>query len=293
MAPPDLAGSHPTIPIAPVFAAPVPATPVPDAPAPLVPAPYPPISEVSGHSRWIRRATLTGLAVAVLGAASWSWFHVAGPANGSTRPKANIIASSATQAATSPSRTTPPSPAATRPGKRTSASPLPRARRTPTHAARSASDTPTGFRRLTSTAGLSVAIPRGWVVKPVKGTAESVAYDPAHPAAYVQFGGYRTAHASQLDRVHGYEQKMRATYTRLNLNPVDYGRADDAVDWQYIYRSDYQNGQARKQNGERHAWGLYWREGTSEYVLYANAPLDSWTHTRAIFQTMMRAATPQ
>jgi hypothetical protein len=155
----------------------------------------------------------------------------------------------------------------------------------PTSAPPARSTVPAGFRLVSSTAGLRLAIPIGWKVRPVSNApAEQRAADPAHPFAFVQFGGYTTVHATQLGRVRGYEQgKQRTDYVQLKLAPVTYGQADEAVDWEYTFRS----------SSVLHAYGRYWRVGKREYVLYALAPQANWEQTEAVLQTALKSATPQ
>ena len=144
---------------------------------------------------------------------------------------------------------------------------------------------PAGFHLIRSTAGLRLAIPNGWTARPVRNAAaEQRADDPDHPLAFLQFGGYTTVHASQLSRVSGYEQgKQRTDYVRLKLNPVIYGEADDAVEWEYTFRS----------NVELHAYGRYWRVGGREYVLYALAPQADWAATWEVLRNALNTATPR
>jgi hypothetical protein len=144
---------------------------------------------------------------------------------------------------------------------------------------------PPGFHQIRSTAGLKLSIPDGWTARPVaNAAAEQRADDPAHPGAFLQFGGYTTAHASQLARVQGYEQaRQRTDYVRLKLNPVIYGDADDAVEWEYTFRGDTQ----------LHAYGRYWREGKREYVLYALAPEADWDATWDVLRNALNGASPK
>jgi hypothetical protein len=100
----------------------------------------------------------------------------------------------------------------------------------------------------------------------------------------VQFGGYRPAERTQLDRVRGYANTPRTGYHAIRLAPVSFGSSPDAVDWEYTYVSGI---------GTRHAHGRYWRQGAAEYVVYANAPAGQWTGLAGVFQVLLSTAQPR
>ena len=131
--------------------------------------------------------------------------------------------------------------------------------------------------------GLRVAVPQGWPLRPVPGTAELRAVDPQHPARFVQVGGYRPGHASQLARVRGYASTESAGYRQIHLDRVDYGASPDAVDWEYTYPAG---------GTDQHAEGRYWRLGGAEYVVYASAPAADWSDVQPVFAVLVATARP-
>jgi hypothetical protein len=145
---------------------------------------------------------------------------------------------------------------------------------------------PASYRRVHAPAGLTVAIPAGWTVKAAPNLeGERRASDTTTRHRWLQYGGYATANPSQLGRVLRYEKvsKHHNGYLRLELAQVRYGRAPDAVDWEYTYID----------GGERHAYGRYWRVGGREYVVYGIAPRAAWPDTRAVLLEVLKTASPQ
>ena len=150
--------------------------------------------------------------------------------------------------------------------------------------ATTAGDTaPAGYRWVAAAQGLRVAVPQRWPLHPVPGTAELRAVDPQHPARFVQVGGYRPGHTSQLARVRGYASTESAGYRQIHLEQVGYGASPDAVDWEYIYLAG---------GADRHAEGRYWRLGGAEYVVYASAPAADWSGMRRVFAVLVATARP-
>jgi serine/threonine protein kinase len=146
--------------------------------------------------------------------------------------------------------------------------------------------TTTRYRRVLGPRGLALDVPASWTVKQVPGTQESIAVDPGDPRRYLQFGAYSTVNPSfpsQLARVQSYALTQRPGYTMLRLQPVGYGTAADAVDWEYTYTP---GGVAT------HALGTYWRLGDAQFVVYASAPQDRWQETLASFHAARESATP-
>jgi hypothetical protein len=144
-----------------------------------------------------------------------------------------------------------------------------------------AGSVPAGWHLATATAGLMVASPNQWTVRPVADTQELRASDPAGSGIWLQFGGYGRAHASQLARVRSYEKAGgRTGYRRLALSATSFPGSPDAVRWEYVYRS----------GGLRHAAGLYWRNGNREYVIYANGPAERWAQTARVFDQAVATA---
>ncbi len=142
---------------------------------------------------------------------------------------------------------------------------------------------PAGSRWVAAAQGLRVAVPQGWPLRPVPGTAELRAVDPQRPARFVQVGGYRPGHASQLARVRGYASTESAGYRQIHLDRVDYGASPDAVDWEYTYLAG---------GTDQRAEGRYWRLGGAEYVVYASAPAADWSDVQPVFAVLVATARP-
>lgn len=155
---------------------------------------------------------------------------------------------------------------------------------TPMSAATGAPRVPPGYRSVVSSEGLSAAVPAHWTLKPVSGTNEWRAADPRHPARFLQFGGYRPGHASQLGRVRGYAAAQGAGYRAIRLKPVSHGTASEAVDWEYTYQAG---------GAAQHARGLYWRRGTAEYVVYVSAPEADWDSVQPAFAVLVGSTEPE
>jgi serine/threonine protein kinase len=176
------------------------------------------------------------------------------------------------------SRAPTPSPSAPTP-----AAPKP----TGTPGGRAGGVVPTNFHIVHAAQGLVAAVPAGWTIGAVSGTSELRAADPRKPGAFLQFGGYRPGHTTQLGRVRGYAANVRSqsrNYRQLRIAGLTFGHSPDAVDWEYIYDTA---------GGPRHAYGRYWRIGTAEYVAYANAPADQWGAMLRTFRVLLASARPQ
>jgi hypothetical protein len=143
---------------------------------------------------------------------------------------------------------------------------------------------PEGFRTVSGPAGIQVAIPLGWPVKPGAVPSNRQA-DALSGGGLVRFGGSPATGMSLYDTVAGNETanpNIIDGYQRLRLEPV-YGFGVEAVDWEFNYFKD----------GElRHGQGRYWRLGGVDYVVYASAPETSWPPMISVIDTMIATAQP-
>jgi hypothetical protein len=178
------------------------------------------------------------------------------------------------------------SPPVTRASTPTSSTSAPATSSAPGTPSPTAATIPAGYVKAGAPNGLTVAVPQGWRVDELRrnGLQENQAIDPAGAQGFVQFGGYTTLRStSQLARVRGYEASRGVRAGRIRLETVPYGRADDAVRWEFTYT---RNGQ------QRHAAGLYWRYRGTEYVVYAESPAAGWNDARQHLQVMIDTAAP-
>jgi hypothetical protein len=163
----------------------------------------------------------------------------------------------------------PQTPEYTPPGRTTSQSPTPQ---------------PAEFRRANGPAGLSVDLPAAFQVTSSPAAANLQAADPADPDAFVRFGGSAAPKSTLLAEIEAGERtnpNIRAGYRRIQLTTVPF-QATTAVDWEFTFD---------KGGVSRHAYGRYWRSGTTGYVLYASAPAGRWNSIEPVFGHLLSSAT--
>jgi hypothetical protein len=143
---------------------------------------------------------------------------------------------------------------------------------------------PPGYRTVDAPGGLTVAVPARWSVAP--SSEINMQADDPDADCLVRFGG-SPADADPLDQVvAGFETtnpRIRAGYERVRLDPVSYGTADEAVDWEFTFRAD---------DGPRHAYGRYWRLYDTDYVVYASCATGAWPRIGEVIDTLIATASP-
>lgn len=178
------------------------------------------------------------------------------------------------------------SPASARPTSvRTSARPAPGV---PLSTAAVPPTVPSGFRQVEGPGPLTVAIPESWVVGPAKVPSNLQGTDPADSDRFVRYGGNPSPSESLLDvNLDNARSSAKSfmNYRLIRLEPVAYGTAVEAVDWEYVFNRD--DGQ------ERHVLRREWRINGTDFVVYASAPGSDWTSVRRIFDIMLQTASPR
>jgi len=143
---------------------------------------------------------------------------------------------------------------------------------------------PQDFHRVRGPGGITVAIPRGWPVKPGAIPSNRQA-DAPYGGGLVRYGGSPSTTMTLYDTVAENETanpNVIDGYQRLRLESV-YGYGSEAVDWEFTFIKD----------GElRHGLGRYWRLNGTDYVVYASSPESSWQPMIPIIETMIATAQP-
>jgi len=147
-----------------------------------------------------------------------------------------------------------------------------------------AEDPLAGYRTVTGPAGVSVAIPTDWPVKP--GAVPSN-YQADSPAAdrLIRFGGSESTGMSLLDTVATNETdnpNIADGYQRIQLAPVT-TLPVEAVDWEFTFV---------KEGVTKHSYGRYWRRDGIDYVVYASTTEDLWYSMTEIVDVMVHTAGP-
>jgi hypothetical protein len=145
---------------------------------------------------------------------------------------------------------------------------------------------PDGYQTVSAPAGLTVNIPGTWPVK-AGAVASNLQADDPDADCLLRFGGDTAADAPLLDVVAGFEKhtpSIRTDFRRLQLTSISYGRADEAVDWEFTFSAT---------TGPRHAYGRYWRTGGTDYVAYGSCSDGDWTQLGAVLTTLFDTADPQ
>jgi hypothetical protein len=144
---------------------------------------------------------------------------------------------------------------------------------------------PDGYRTVSAPAGLTLSIPAGWPVKP-GAVASNVQADDPGTDCLIRFGGETADPRALSDVVAGLEKttpSIRRDYRRVQLSPVSYGAAGEAVQWEFTFRSG---------TGPRHAFGLYWRIYDTDYVVYGSCSTGAWPRLGEVLTTMADTAAP-
>jgi hypothetical protein len=140
------------------------------------------------------------------------------------------------------------------------------------------------FHRVRGPGGITVAIPRGWPVKPGAIPSNRQADAPSG-GGLVRYGGSPSTTMALYDTVAENETanpNVIDGYQRLRLESV-YGYGSEAVDWEFMFNKD----------GElRHGLGRYWRLNGTDYVVYASSPESSWQPMIPIIERMIATAQP-
>jgi hypothetical protein len=148
------------------------------------------------------------------------------------------------------------------------------------------STVPAGYQVATAPGGLSVAIPATWPTGAAAAASNVQANDP-DADCFLRFGGDVADTRPLAAVVAGFEKNtptIRRDYRRLQLAPVSYGFADEAVDWEFTFTAAA---------GPRHAYGRYWRLGGTDYVAYGSCSAGAWSQLGEPLSTMFATADPQ
>lgn len=142
----------------------------------------------------------------------------------------------------------------------------------------------TGYRTVTGPAGVYVAIPADWTVKP---GAVASNYQADSPSAdrLIRFGGSASTGTSLLDTVASNETgnpNITNGYQRIQLAPVT-TLPIEAVDWEFTFVKD---------GVTKHSYGRYWRRDGVDYVVYASTAADLWHAMTEIVDVMIHTAGP-
>jgi hypothetical protein len=145
---------------------------------------------------------------------------------------------------------------------------------------------PAGYQVVTGPAGVEVPVPESWPVKPGAVPSNLQADDPAVPGRFLRFGGDPVDGSDPVATVRGYEAdtpSIRAGYHRIRLEPVAYGPSGLAVDWEFTFVKDGQT---------RHAYGRYWYDAGTLYVVYLSAYDSDWAASTDVLQVVMTYSGP-
>jgi len=222
----------------------------------------------SSRARWYRALTIAAFAGAVVAAVAVAAVLLRRedrPPPPAAAPPATTVAP-ATQPPTSAPTTT--APATTAPG---------------------GGEAPAGFQRVSGSGGLTVAIPEGWRVTPAANPAIAQATDPADEDRFVRYGGEPPTGGTLRDQVTEFERQLQGVggisgYEQLKLRQVEYGDADEAVDWEFTFT---------RGGRRRHASARYWRIGGTGYVVYAESTDDEFNRMVPVLGVLVETARPK
>jgi hypothetical protein len=143
---------------------------------------------------------------------------------------------------------------------------------------------PPGYQAAQGAEGLTVAVPGGWTAEPIKNSTNVQVVDPAGDCL-LRFGGSVADTSTVMEAVDVQVASLssRPQYQKIQQQAVDYGYADDAVDWEFTFRAD---------TGPRHAYGRYWRVGGIDYVVYGSCSTAAWPSFGDALDTAFATANP-
>lgn len=141
-----------------------------------------------------------------------------------------------------------------------------------------------GYRTVNGPAGVYVAVPADWTVKPGAVPSNFQADSPAADRL-IRFGGSASTGTPLLDTVATNETdnpNIADGYQRIQLTPVT-TLPVEAVDWEFTFV---------KEGVTKHSYGRYWRRDGVDYVVYASTTADLWDSMTEIVEVMIRTAGP-
>jgi hypothetical protein len=181
--------------------------------------------------------------------------------------------------------TTPPEPNVAVPGPRTETTPPSSPEWTPPVTTTTVPEDPlAGYQTVTGPAGVYVAIPADWTVKP-GAVPSNLQADSPTADRLIRFGGSASTDMSLLDTVASNETSnpnIADGYQRIQLAPVP-TLPVEAVDWEFTFVKD---------GVTKHSYGRYWRRDGIDYVVYASTTADLWPSMTEIVEVMVRTAGP-
>lgn len=142
-----------------------------------------------------------------------------------------------------------------------------------------------GYRIIPGPAGIQVPIPDTWSVHAGAVDSNLQADDLATSGRFLRFGGDRLEVADTLAAVRLQEKKtptIRTGYRRIRLAEVAAGPTGQAVDWEFTFSKD---------GGTRHAYGRYWLQNGTVYVVYLSSAESDWVTGTDILTTVMNGVT--
>jgi hypothetical protein len=140
------------------------------------------------------------------------------------------------------------------------------------------------YRTVSGPAGVYVAIPADWTVKPGAVPSNFQADSPAADRL-IRFGGSASTDMSLLDTVASNETSnpnIADGYQRIQLAPVP-NLSVEAVDWEFTFVKD---------GVTKHSYGRYWRRDGIDFVVYASTAADLWPSMTEIVEVMVSTAGP-
>jgi len=145
---------------------------------------------------------------------------------------------------------------------------------------------PAGYQLVTGPAAVEVPVPETWPVKPGAVPSNLQADDPAVPGRFLRFGGDPVDGSDPVATVRDYEAKtpsIRTGYHRIRLEPVAFGPSGLAADWEFTFLKD---------GGIRHAYGRYWYDAGTLYVVYLSSYDSDWAASADVLKVVLNDSGP-
>jgi hypothetical protein len=150
----------------------------------------------------------------------------------------------------------------------------------------SAEAVPDGYRIVSGPAGVRVPVPEAWSLGPAAVPSNLQADDPAEPGRFLRFGGDPADGSDPVATVGRYEAdspSIRTGYHRIRLEPVAFGPSSLGADWEFTFLRDGQM---------RHAYGRYWHDAGTLYVVYLSTYEADWSSSAELLQVVLNYSGP-
>ncbi|MEU4192817.1 hypothetical protein AB0E69_13020 [Kribbella sp. NPDC026611] len=133
--------------------------------------------------------------------------------------------------------------------------------------------------------GITTKIPATWPAKVRSTGTDAQATNPTQPTSFLRYGGSPAPGQPLIDLMRTTERSFSTKYPGYQLIGLTPGtwRTHESVSWTFEFDTA---------DGRKHVESVYWRAGSTDYVLYASSLLTNWPAMKAIYTTAYNSTNP-